>query len=154
MVHLTIWPQKYWVFPLKKWWFSIVFCMFTRGYVMISMQNRSGMIRVSRQGSQSGSELGCTTSTSAPYSSWRSLSMEWFHTLRFFVLGCFIFTLLAFVDYVLQFGNGHVRWLKSRGPMARWFHPSGRAIGPFPRWQNSAQWQPLREKKLVGNQVE
>ena len=35
--------------------------------------------------------------------------MEWFHTLRFFVLGCFIFTLLAFVDYVLQFGNGHVR---------------------------------------------
>ena len=28
--------------PIKKWRFSIVFCLFTRGYVMLSMQNRSG----------------------------------------------------------------------------------------------------------------
>ena len=24
-----------WIFPLKAWWFSIVFCMFTRGYVTV-----------------------------------------------------------------------------------------------------------------------
>ena len=26
-------------FPMKKWWFSIAFCMFTRGYVEMPFQN-------------------------------------------------------------------------------------------------------------------